>query len=153
LVSRSRRNTKKGFRRWDPVFTKSYRTYPGGSTMNVWRWSGALAFLAVLGLGFSAAGGDKAEKLEWKAFNKDSKPFYQEMETNTTQDMKVQGMQVRQEQKQTFWIKWTPVKDEKDSWTVKQKIAGVKMNINIGGNTIDYDSTQANPPANPLTEF
>ena len=33
------------------------------------------------------------------------------------------------------------------------KIVGVKMSIDIGGNKINYDSTQQNPPKNPMTDF
>jgi hypothetical protein len=79
----------------------------------------------------------------WK-FEKD-KPFYQEMTTTTTQSMKVQGMDVNQVQKQTFYFKWTPLKQDGDKWLLKQAIEGVKMNIDIAGNPISFDST--NPSA------
>jgi len=93
------------------------------------------------------------EKLVWKAFDGKDK-FYQEMTTVTEQKMKVMDMEVKQTQTQTFYMEWTPEKSDKDSWTVKQKIIGVKMNINIGGNSIPYDSTQKEAqPANPLTDF
>lgn len=81
---------------------------------------------------------------EWK-FEKD-KPFYQQMTTKTTQTMKVMGMDVNQTQEQTFYFKWTPVSQDKDGkWTLKQKIEGVKMKIDIAGNPITYDSTQPTP--------
>src|SRR5262249_22220266 len=60
---------------------------------------------------------------------------------------------------------WTPVKEEKATegkeeyvkWTVKQKIEGLKMNIDISGNPINYDSTKTDAPGaagNPgLIEF
>src|SRR5262249_9418654 len=57
-----------------------------------------------------------------------------------------------QKQKQVFYIKWSPQKADKGKWVVKQRIVGVKMDIDIGGNKINYDST-ANPPANPMTDF
>ena len=94
--------------------------------------------------------------LEWK-FTKD-KPFYQTMTTTTTQNMKVTGTAVEQKQDQTFYFEWKPTKIDKDKNTVtlEQKIIGLKMNIDIGGSKISYDSSAkgANPnQANPLNKF
>jgi len=92
-------------------------------------------------------------KLVWKAFD-GTTPFYQEMSTSTEQVMKVMQMEVKQKQAQTFWVEWLPQKKEGDDWVVKQTIKGVKMDIEIGGNKISYDSTAKEPPpANPLTDF
>jgi hypothetical protein len=69
--------------------------------------------------------------------------FYQTMSTVTTQTMKVLGSDATQKQEQTYFFSWTPVKQEADrSWIVKQKIEGVRMSIDIGGNKVEYDSTQ-----------
>jgi hypothetical protein len=96
-----------------------------------------------------------AEKavLKWK-FEK-GKPFYQTMKTETTQTMKVMNNNVEQKQDQTFYFSWTPEKQEGDNWVLKQKIEGVKMNIDIGGSKIAYDSTQGPGAAgnNPLADF
>lgn len=111
-----------------------------------------LACLVLGVLAGSLSGADeKTADLKWK-FEK-GKTFYQDLTTETTQDMKVMGMQVTQKQKQTFFFSWTPVEEKDKNWTIKQKIEGVKMEIQLGGNTISYDST--NPPAanNPLAEF
>jgi hypothetical protein len=96
--------------------------------------------------------------LEWK-FAKD-KPFYATMITSTTQNMTVTGTKVEQKQEQTFYFQWTPTKIDKDKNTVtlEQKIIGLKMNIDIGGSKIAYDSTAAkeNPVGaanNPLNRF
>ena len=99
----------------------------------------------------SSTQGQKAVDLKWK-FEK-GKTFYQELTADTTQDMKVMGKEVKQKQKQTFFFSWTPVEEKDKSWIIKQKIEGAKMEIQLGGNTISYDST--NPPAanNPLAEF
>jgi hypothetical protein len=76
------------------------------------------------------------------------------MTTKTKQTMKVQNMEVIQDQTQTFIIQWTPKGKDKDgNWTVKQKIVAVKMNIKIGGNEIAFDSQDKSPPNNPLTDF
>lgn len=112
-----------------------------------------MALLLVGLLGLSAFGQD-AVKLEWK-FEK-GKPFYQEMQTKTKQTMKIMAMDnITQNQDQTFIFSWTPVDQDKDkNWIVTQKIEGVKMDIEIGGNKITYDS--ANPGAgtsNPLADF
>ncbi len=147
--------------------------------MNVWRWLGASMFVVILGLGISVQGQEKGKTdpkqdpkagekkqpekqpekaagvtLPFKAFQ-GTAPFYQEMQTSTDQTMKVSNMTVTQKQSQTFWVEWTPQasKDAAD-YVVKQKIIGVKMDIEIGGNKISYDSTSKEPPpANPLTDF
>jgi hypothetical protein len=97
-----------------------------------------------------AAAGD----WKWKAFDEGAKEFYQTLTTETTQKMKVMGMEVTQDQNQTFYIKWIPKKkDDKGNWVVTQRIVGVKMKIDIGGNNISYDSTAAAQPTNPMTDF
>lgn len=89
--------------------------------------------------------------LKWK-FEK-GKTFYQKMTTDTTQTMKVLNNDVTQKQTQTFFFSWTPEKEEKDTWIIKQKIEGVIMNIDIGGSKISYDSTKEAQGNNPLGEF
>ncbi|MCS6850412.1 MAG: DUF6263 family protein [Gemmataceae bacterium] len=94
---------------------------------------------------------DKAE-LKWK-FEKD-KVFWQEMTTETNQNMKISGMEIGQKQKQTFIFSWSPVEQDADkNWVLKQKIEAVKMDIDIGGNKITYDSTSPTPSNNPLGDF
>jgi len=114
------------------------------------RWF--LAVLLVAGLSVPAFGQD-AVTLSWK-FEKD-KPFYQEMTTTTKQTMTVMGMQVTQNQSQTFYFSWTPKEQDKDkNWIIIQKIEAVKMDIEIAGNKIPYDSTKdAAGTGNPLAEF
>lgn len=92
--------------------------------------------------------------LEWK-FEK-GKPFYQTMTTTTDQTMKVMNNDVTQKQSQTFYFSWTPKEQDKDGkWKLEQKILGVKMDIDIGGSPIKYDSTAAaaGNASNPLSEF
>ncbi len=92
-------------------------------------------------------------KLEWK-FEKD-KTFYQEIATKTEQVMKITGQTITQTQSQTFYFSWTPKSyDAKaKTWTIVQKIIGVKMEIEIGGNKISYDSTKESTQSNPLGDF
>jgi hypothetical protein len=92
-------------------------------------------------------------KLEWK-FEK-GKPFFQEMTTKTDQSMKVMGMDITQTQNQTFIFGWTPKDQDKDkNWVVDQKIEAVKMDIEIGGNKISYDSTKDTAgTGNALADF
>jgi hypothetical protein len=94
------------------------------------------------------AGGKIA--LAWKF-----KPFYQTMTTTTDQKMKVMSNDVTQKQTQTFYFSWTPIKEEGDKVILEQKILGVKMDIDIGGSPIRYDSTAqgANNANNPLGQF
>ncbi len=122
--------------------------------MTGWRFLGALLLVAgVLTLVGSVFAGE--EKLEWKAFDKDkmAKTFYQILETKTNQTMTVNNMEVKQEQSQTFYIKWIPDSKKGKNWVVTQAIIGVKMEIDIGGNKIAYDSTEANPQQNPMADF
>jgi hypothetical protein len=140
--------------------------------MNARRWIGALLVVgALVVLGVGAYGQDKdkqkdkdkdkgseATKLTLKAFEipegkTEGQPFYQEMTTKTKQVMKVMQMEVTQNQDQTFWVKWTPQKRSDKQLVVKQTITDVKMDIEIGGNKISYDSTAKDQPANPLTDF
>jgi len=99
-----------------------------------------------------AKGAAKGGAWEYKAFA-GKNPFYQTLTTETTQTMKVMGQEVKQEQKQTFYIQWTPQEPKGDNYVVSQKIVGVKMSIDIGGNKIAYDSTEQNAPQNPMTDF
>lgn len=91
--------------------------------------------------------------LAWK-FEK-NKTFYQTMTTETNQTMKVMNNDVTQKQKQTFIFSWTPLEEKDGKWTLEQKILGVKMDIDIGGSPIKYDSTSAagGNASNPLSEF
>jgi hypothetical protein len=96
--------------------------------------------------------------LAWKLEDDKGKPvpvFYQKMTTDTTQKMKVSNQEVTQTQKQTFIFSYTPEKKDGDTWTIKQKIEGVDMTIDIGGTTIKYNSTDkaADQATNPLSEF
>jgi hypothetical protein len=68
-------------------------------------------------------------------------PFWQEMTTRTIQNIKVQGLDVGQNQEQTFFFKFEPIKQDGDKWIVKQTIEGVKMKIDIAGSPVSYDST------------
>ena len=84
------------------------------------------------------------------------RPYYQEMTTHTIQNIKVQGLDVGQNQDQTFYFKFEPLKQEGDKWIVKQTIEGVKMKIDIAGSPVTYDSTNESPPAGTntaLSEF
>jgi hypothetical protein len=89
--------------------------------------------------------------IAWK-FEKD-KTFYQTMTTTTKQTMKVLNNDVTQTQTQTFYFSWTPTANTGDDWTVTQKIIGVKMDIDLGGSKISYDSTKPDNPKNALNDF
>jgi hypothetical protein len=119
------------------------------------RWVGTLVLVSAVALGLTAYGGQAGDKPAWKGFADEKSPFWQEMETTTTQTMKVSGQEVVQKQQQTFIVKWTPKKKLSDkSWEVEYEIVAVKMDIQIGGNNISYDSrAKDKPPQNPLTDF
>ncbi|HJZ94118.1 MAG TPA: DUF6263 family protein [Gemmataceae bacterium] len=83
-------------------------------------------------------------------FEKD-KPIYQKMSTKTIQNIKVQGLDVGQNQEQTFFFKFEPIKQDGDKWVVKQTIEGVQMKIDIAGNPVSYDSTNESAAAGTNT--
>jgi hypothetical protein len=85
-----------------------------------------------------------------------NKKFYQEATTSLTQIVKVQGQDLTQRQRSTFFFQWTPEKNEGEKWYVKQQVEGLNMTIDISGNQINYDSTKADNPTagNPgVSEF
>jgi hypothetical protein len=114
------------------------------------RWS--IAVLALAGFVLPASA-QEAVQLKWE-FQKD-KPFYQEMTTNTKQTMKVMGMDVTQTQDQMFVFSWTPKEQDKDkNWIIVQKIEAIRMEIEMGGNKINFDSNRdAAGTGNPLADF
>ncbi len=73
-------------------------------------------------------------------FEKD-KAFYQELKTQVSQIIKVQGQDATQKQESTYYFKWTPQKQDGDKWVLEQEVEGLKLSIDISGNTINYDSS------------
>jgi hypothetical protein len=111
--------------------------------------------VAALALGIGIVGIAFAQDVQLKWEFKKDQPFYQTMDTETKQTMKVMGMEHTQNQKQTFIFSWTPKEQDKDkNWVINQKIEAVKMNIDIGGQKVDYDSTNpTSATGNPLADF
>jgi hypothetical protein len=122
--------------------------------LRVRRFQFVPALILLIGIITQASAQDGKVSFAWK-FEKD-KSFFQEMTTRTTQSLKVSGMDVNQVQEQTFYFKWTPLKQDGDKWILEQSIEAVKMKIDIAGNPISFDSTQANAAAGTntaLSEF
>lgn len=91
-------------------------------------------------------------ELRWN-FQKDQK-IYQETASKTTQALKVMGMDVNQNQEQTFFFSWELKDEDKDkNITLLQRIEGVKLKIDIAGNPITFDSTNPSSANNALAEF
>jgi len=90
--------------------------------------------------------------LVWKMFEPKT-VTYQELTTKTNQDMEVMGQKISQKQNQTFYLKWTAEdKTKEGNFVVTQEIIGLNMNIEIGGNKIEFDS-EKKQPANPMSDF
>jgi RNA polymerase sigma factor (sigma-70 family) len=90
--------------------------------------------------------------LAWK-FAKDV-PFYEERFTVTDQLIKGADTESRQAQAQKFFFRWLPAEqDEDDNWALRQKVLGVRLDLEIGGNRISYDSTQKNTATSPVAEL
>jgi hypothetical protein len=105
-------------------------------------------------LGLAVQAPAQEVKLTWE-FQKD-KPIYQELTTVTKQTMKVMGMDITQNNTQTFIFSWTPKEqDAAKNWIITQKLIAVKMDTEIGGAVTKYDSTATGAQAtnNALGEF
>ncbi len=109
----------------------------------------AAAALFAVALATVAAGQDaRTFGLKLKNDKNEYAPFYQEMSTEVAQSIKVQGQDLSQSQKSTFWYQWMPIKEEKvkegaeevNKITLKQKVEGLALTIDISGNPITYDS-------------
>jgi hypothetical protein len=93
------------------------------------------------------------ERLIWKAFRPKT-VFYQELVTTTTQDMTILGQEIIQKQTQTFYLKWTArEKTREGNYVATLEIIALKMNIDIGGSNITYDSTAEKQAQNPTSDF
>src|SRR5262249_14565549 len=137
----------------------------GGLSMFRRLVAGLLVVGLVVGVYAPAIGQDKKKDekpaggpidVKWKfEKNKEGKfaTFYQTNETKTGEIMKSMGNDVNQTQNQTFFFAWTPTKVEGTKATIEQEIIGVKMDIEIGGSKISYDSTKDTTANNPLGDF
>ena len=78
------------------------------------------------------------------------KPVYQKMTTAVEQTIKVMGgSDITLNHELTYFFKWTPLNQDKEKWTVKQTIEGVKFKYDVAGQTIEFDSSD--PSAAPVT--
>jgi hypothetical protein len=81
------------------------------------------------------------------------KTFYQEVTTESRQTMKIMGNNVAQAHKQVFIFSFAPQRRDGDGWIVREVIEAVKMEIDVAGNKIAYDSTKENTGDSPLAAF
>jgi hypothetical protein len=97
----------------------------------------------------------KGEKVTIKWSFKKDQVFYQSMKTVTKQSMKVMKNDVSQTQEQTFFFSWKvkSIDEKEGKATLDQKIEAVRMKIDIGGNTIAYDSMAEATANNPLADY
>jgi hypothetical protein len=80
--------------------------------------------------------------------------FYLELSTEMRQEMTILGQKVPQTQSQVFTFSLTPERQLPDgTWVLRQRIIGVRMNIDMSGNRIEYDSTRVDKMKNSLAEF
>jgi hypothetical protein len=92
-----------------------------------------------------------APGLRWK-FEK-GRTFYEQMTTRTDQTMTLMGTEVKQVHKQTFVFSFTPEKQDGDRWVLRQKVEAVKVDIDVGGSKIAYDSTDPKAEKGALGDF
>lgn len=137
--------------------------------MKLWRVvGGSVAFVCLIGAAMVVPvqaffqDKDAPVTFSWKGFDPFKEgdkegSYYQRLETTTEQTMQVvdkAGQPVmKQLQKQTFIIKWTPKEKQGGNFVVEQQIVYVNMSIQIGTTTIAYDSDNQSQPKNPMTDF
>ena len=93
---------------------------------------------------------DPFDGVVWKAYDKAADPHYQVATTKTTSAMKVQGLDVKQEQSQTFYVRLTPGDMVDGNWVVTRRVVGIKTEMDIAGNKTVYDSTDPKVAKGPL---
>jgi hypothetical protein len=107
-----------------------------------------------MGLALALAVPALAQDVDMKWKLEKGQTFRQEMTTETKQQMNIMGNNIAQNQKQTFIMSFTPVEQDKDkNWIIKQRIEAVKMEIQVGGQPVVYDSTKEGGGSQPLNEF
>ncbi len=107
------------------------------------RW---LLVLAILVVGRVSASGEDAVHLRWQLTP--GKTFYQEMLTDQNVVLTAQGKETTNKTRQTIYLSWTPEKALDDKgWIVRQKVLGLKMEMEFLGQKLEYDSS--NPGAAP----
>jgi hypothetical protein len=126
--------------------------------MNVVRRIGlALLLLGLCSLAARPAVGVPLAEADWvfAAFDpQTNRVLFQEQLTWTKQNMKIMGQDITQTQEQSFLVQWTPKDRLRDgSFVVDHQIVGVKITIDIGGNKIEYDSTQPSQAKSPMVDF
>jgi hypothetical protein len=107
---------------------------------------------ALFGLAGAARGAPLPASL-WRAFDPAAGPFYQVTTTRIDQTMTVMGTALRQKQEQTFYLKWVPKEKSKGNWVVQQQILGARLKIDLGGNVIEFDSTDENQAPNAVSDL
>jgi RNA polymerase sigma factor (sigma-70 family) len=80
-------------------------------------------------------------------------PFYQTVTTDVAQAMKLRQQDVAQNHAQTFWLRWTPQGEQDGTYRVKQRVIGLKVDVNLAGNQMNYDSRAKDQAGNPLAEL
>ena len=148
-------------------------------TMSVTKW--ALTAAAVLGLGLFGGGavllprsspavgraharaaraapnppdGDKDAGVVLKWTFEKGRPFSVEATTDSDQTLVVMNNAVKQKQNQTFTFRWTPTGQDKDGNAVfTQKVEAVKLDLDMDGTKIQFDSTKGNNANGALADF
>lgn len=111
-----------------------------------------LALLVVVVSVIPASGQDLP--LTWKF--KQGQPIFLEMTTETSTTTKIYDIAMVQGQRQTYYVRWTPSEQAEDgSWTILQKMEGIKMKYESAVQKAEYDSTRPNPVlgGNPPADF
>jgi hypothetical protein len=111
--------------------------------MSTMRWAAALGAALLISVSVTGAPAPlhRGERLEWRFVA--GKPFYQKIITETSQKMTVMRNEVAQTQKLALVVRWTPVRRLPDrTWVVKQKFEAIRIDVEVGGSKISYDSTR-----------
>jgi hypothetical protein len=101
---------------------------------------------------FSQALAQQPLDLKWKL--EMGKTFYQEMTSETKQQLDIAPKKIAQTQKQTFVMSFTPqLQDKEKNWVIKQRIEALKMNGPVGKVQVAFDSTKADVENTPHSRY
>src|SRR4051794_40831563 len=100
------------------------------------RWIAVLTLLVAM---HPQASAQDAVHLKWQLAK--DRSFYQEMVIDQNVVMTIMGKEITNKLKQTLYLSWTPEKQLNErGWIIKQKILGIKMDMDFLGQKLEYDS-------------
>jgi hypothetical protein len=99
----------------------------------------------------AAAQEPKPAKIEWK-FEKD-RTFYQTVTSESSRTLKFPGTDVTRKGRETFFLAWTPTRQEDKNWVLTLKILGFRAEIDQGDKKLAFDTAKDEKAGDGLSAF